>query len=87
MAVYDILLRYDDRDEVRLTDAPFEVGSTIEIAGRLWLVESEQARRGKSRARYTCVQLHEAARELRARSSDLIGRSPDLRDRYEAEQE
>jgi hypothetical protein len=76
MALYEILLRYDDRDEVRLTDSPFEVGSSVEIAGSVWLVQSERA--GRGRACYICVELGEESRELRARSSDLIGRSREL---------
>lgn len=80
MALYEILLRYDDRDEVRLTDSPLEVGSTVEIAGSAWLVQSERARRGRRSARYTCVEAREDSRELRAPSSDLIGRSPELQE-------
>ena len=76
MALYEILMRYDDRDEVRLADSPLEVGSSVEIAGNAWLVQSERAWRGS--ARYICVQLGEESRELRARSSDLIGRSREL---------
>ena len=76
MALYEILLRYHDRDEVRLTDSPLEVGSSVEIAGSAWLVQSGRAWRG--RARYICVELGEQSRELRARSSDLIGRSRGL---------
>jgi hypothetical protein len=87
MGLYEILLRYDDRDEVRLTDSPLEVGSSVEIAGTARLVQSERARRGRRRARYICVELREDSRELRARSSDLIGRSRELPDRLEAEPE
>jgi hypothetical protein len=76
MALYEILLRYDDRDEVRLADAPLEVGSRVEIAGSAWLVQSERTWGG--RARYICVELGEESRELRARSSDLIGRSREM---------
>jgi hypothetical protein len=76
MALYEILLRYNDRDEVRLADSPLEVGSSVEIAGSAWHVQSERAWRG--RARYICVELGEESRELRARSSDLIGRSREL---------
>jgi hypothetical protein len=78
MALYEILLRYDDRDEVRLGDSPLEVGSSVEIAGSAWLVQGERARRGRRAARFVCVELDEESRELRARSSDLIGRSREL---------
>jgi hypothetical protein len=81
MALYEILLRYDDRDEVRLSDSPLEVGSTVEIAGSAWLVQSKRARRGRRRsARYICVEARENSREPRARASDLIGCSPELRE-------
>ena len=77
MALYEILLRYHDRDEVRLTDSPLEVGSSVEIAGSAWLVQSERAWRGGG-SRYICVELGEESRELRARSSNLIGLSREL---------
>lgn len=83
MALYEILLRYDDRDELRLSDSPLEVGSSVEIAGNTWLVQSEQARGGRRGARYICVEVRGDSRELRARSSDLIGRSRELPDRFE----
>jgi hypothetical protein len=78
MAVYEVVLRFPDRDEVRLTDRPIELGGTIEIEGNGWLVESQEANEGLAAARYICVQ--ERPRELRTRSSNLIGRLEELRD-------
>jgi len=75
MAVYEVVLRFLDRDEVRLTDRPIEVGGTLEIAGSGWLVESKEPQDGQAAARYICVERRERSRELRARSSKLIGRS------------
>jgi hypothetical protein len=79
--MYEVLLRYDDREEVRITDQPLEVGSRVQIAGASWLVESEEAKVGRKVARYVCVELRERSVELRASSSELIGRSRELRDR------
>jgi hypothetical protein len=56
MAVYEVVLRFDDREEVRLTDRPLEVGTRVEIVGNKWLVQSYQRRRKPARARYICVQ-------------------------------
>ena len=77
MAVYDVVLRYQDREEVRLTDRPLEVGSELELAGSRWLVQSQEARNGHADMSYICVEVRERARIPRARSSDLIGRPQD----------
>jgi hypothetical protein len=74
MAVYEVVLRFPDRDEVRLTDRPIEVGGTLEINGSGWLVESEEPHDGRAAARLICVELCERSHEFRARSSKLIGR-------------
>jgi hypothetical protein len=71
MAVYEVVLRFDDREEVRLTDRPLRVGSTTEIAGTDWYVESHEL--GRETARYVCVHSH--ALTPAPRSRNLIGRS------------
>jgi hypothetical protein len=53
MAVYEVVLRYEDRDEVRLTDRRPDLGSNRRMAGTKWTVESREA------ARYICVRLPE----------------------------
>jgi hypothetical protein len=73
MAVYEVVLRFQDREEVRLTDRPLEVGSEFELAGSRWLAQSQEARDGRADTSYICVELHERARTPRARSSVLIG--------------
>ena len=85
MAAYEIVMRFPDREEVRLTDTPLAVGSNVEIAGTEWLVQSEEAQQGRVLARFICVELRDESRELRARSSDLIGRSHELRERNNPE--
>jgi hypothetical protein len=86
MAVYEVVLRFPDRDEVRLTDRTIEVGGTLEIEGHGWLVQSEEQNyEGRAAARYICVELRKRSRELRARSSELIGQIEELRDRGAAD--
>jgi hypothetical protein len=50
MPVYEVVLRYEDRDEVRLTDRRPDLGSMIQIAGTHWTVQSREAER------YICVK-------------------------------
>ena len=38
MPLYEIVLVYPDRDETRVTDKLPIPGSTIQVAGRVWLV-------------------------------------------------
>jgi hypothetical protein len=56
MAVYEVVLRFEDREEVRLTDRPLEVGSNVRITGGEWLVQSYEARPEDVAARYICIQ-------------------------------
>ena len=86
MPAYEVLLRFQDRDEVRLTDRPLEVGSQVRIAGVDWLVESHKARAGSRIARYICVELHGRSVDLRAISFKLLGYSHELRDRSKPRQ-
>lgn len=51
MALYEVVLCFQDREEVRLTDRPPRVGETVEIGRRRWIVESAV------RNRYKCVPL------------------------------
>jgi hypothetical protein len=80
MPVYEVLLRYQDHEELRLTDKPLEVGSHVQIAGGNWLVESQEAKEGREVARYICVEVRERSVDLHAISSELLGRSNERRD-------
>ena len=42
MPFYEVLLRYEDRDELRMTDRPLVVGETLQIAGESWTVTLER---------------------------------------------
>ena len=55
MAVYEVVLRFQDREEVRLTDRPLDVGGSVKIGGVEWLVETHQAQNGNGVGRYICV--------------------------------
>ena len=56
MAVYEVILRFDDREEVRLTDRPLEVGRSLRITGSEWLVQRCEPRTERDGARYICVR-------------------------------
>jgi len=58
MAVYEVVLRFQDREEVRVTDQPLHVGNTFQIGGQRWLVEAVDARRGRA-VRCMCGELRE----------------------------
>ena len=56
MPLYEVVLRFPDREEVRLTDDPPPLDSLVDIAGRRWRVQ--QAARAHSRlatGRLICV--------------------------------
>ena len=56
MAVYEVVLRFQDREEVRLTDRPLDVGASMKIGGSEWVVESHQAKNGNGAGRYICIE-------------------------------
>lgn len=57
MAMYHVVLCFEDREEVRLTDRPPELGSTIDVAGSRWVVERHEPGRNGAADRYVCVAL------------------------------
>jgi hypothetical protein len=80
LPLYEIVLRYADHEEVRLTDDPPAVGEEVEIAGRVWVVgEPELVRDLHAEARYVCTEARDKSAQLRARSQGLRIRSGDLR--------
>jgi hypothetical protein len=56
VAVYEVILRFEDREEVRLTDRPLEVGDNLRITGSEWLVQRCEPRPERDGARYICVK-------------------------------
>ena len=63
MAVYHVVLSFQDREEVRLTDRPPELGSTIDIAGSRWIVERHEPGWNGAADRYVCVALPTASNQ------------------------
>jgi len=76
MAVYEVVLRFQDREEIRVTDQPLQVGNTFQIGGRRWVVEGVEARGGRA-VRCVCVALRE-------RRSAVNGGETMLRQRFAA---
>jgi hypothetical protein len=63
MALYEVVLRYPDRDEVRMTDRPLPEGEAVEIGGTSWhVVLDREPADIRAAARYVC-RLSEAQRE------------------------
>jgi hypothetical protein len=59
--MYHVVLSFQDRKEVRLTDRPPELGSTIDIAGSRWVVDRHEPGRNGAADRYVCVALPAAS--------------------------
>lgn len=63
MALYEVVFRYPDRDEVRLTDRPLPEGEVVELGGTSWhVVLDREPADTRAAARYLC-RLSEAQRE------------------------
>jgi len=56
MPLYEVLLQYPDRAELRLTDRPSEVGDTLVAAGKLWYVVGleRETKHVRATARFVC---------------------------------
>jgi hypothetical protein len=53
--VFEIVLRYPDRERVVFSETPLEPGMTVELAGRTWMVlEAVRPRWGGGRVRFLC---------------------------------
>ena len=57
MALYEVVLRFPDRDEVRVTDQPLREGQTIEIEGHVWRVIRTEA---NGNTQFICSPLRQA---------------------------
>ncbi|MGH3135181.1 MAG: hypothetical protein ACRDPV_01640 [Gaiellaceae bacterium] len=55
MPLYEIVLRYPEREKVVLSEIPLQTGKTVEIAGRHWLVFDSLAPSSEgNRVRFVC---------------------------------
>jgi hypothetical protein len=56
MPLYEVLLKRDDDEEIRLTDRALQVGETLTIAEQRWQVQrQEPAKQADAEVRYVCV--------------------------------
>ena len=78
MPLYELVLRYDDREELRLTDRPPSVGDTLLIGYDEWNVVLEhEPRDALARAAFLC----ELAQAQRARAEKLRADDAERRER------
>jgi hypothetical protein len=53
--LYEIELRYPDKDAVVLSEIPLETGKTVELAGRTWYVfDALEPYPDRDRVRFLC---------------------------------
>jgi hypothetical protein len=52
MPLYQVVVRAGEREEVRITDRKYEVGETVEIANRMWVVVAARAATEQEPARF-----------------------------------
>ena len=64
MALYEIVVRYTGREEIRLADQPPPTGVPFEMAGRVWVAEVEEGGPGAT-VRYRCIELRVESRRMR----------------------
>jgi hypothetical protein len=75
MPLYEVELR-GDSVEHRLTDHPLEVGASLRIGAREWVVAEATAARDIAVAlRYVCVRTREEAQALRGQAEVVKTRS------------
>jgi hypothetical protein len=87
MPFYEVVLRYPDRDELRLTDEPLVPGETVDIAGDRWSVVLERDPVDvRATARFLCeltVSQRERAKRMRAFNREIQERLAKLQGRME----
>jgi hypothetical protein len=81
LPLYEIILRYHDRDEVRLADEPPPVGKPFEMAGRIWFACEADPDGSGPNACYICIELRGRSQRLREESERLLSRGAELRAR------
>lgn len=84
MAFFEVLLRYPDRDELRLTDRPLPTDRLVEIAGETWSVTLEREPADiAATARFLCeltTSQGERAQRMQALDRDLRERISAVQD-------
>lgn len=76
--LYELVLRFDDREEIRFTDRPLSVGEILQMDYRDWQVVSKRApSEVQARAAFPC----ELAEAQRARAEKLLADDAERRER------
>ena len=91
MAIYEVVLRYPDRDELRFTDRPLPTDRLVKIAGETWSVTLEREPADiAATARFLCeltTSQRERAQEMQALDREMRERMSELQDRIESSAE
>ena len=80
MALYELVLRYHDHEECRLTDRPPSIGETLQIGYEEWQVVLE---REPSDVRATAAFLCELTAAQRARAEKMQADDAERRERMD----
>jgi hypothetical protein len=87
MPLYEVVLRYPDRDEVRLTDQVLRAGETVSVAGDLWRVTTNGRPRDKrASAGFVCepaLDARERERRAQAWIKELLSHTSKLNGKAE----
>jgi hypothetical protein len=86
--LYQLLLRYEDRDETRFTDRPPPLGAPFQLDGHKWIAwvaeQPELARDIRAAVRYVCIEVCQESERLREHSGRLRALGAGLRARSAA---
>jgi hypothetical protein len=67
--LYEIVLCYPNREHVVLSETPLDPGSTVELAGRSWIVlESIRPMQNAQRIRFICGLSDDSAASAKTNS-------------------
>ena len=87
MPIYEVVLRYPDRDELRFTDRRLPTDRLVEIAGATWSVTVDGAPADiAATARFLCeltTSQRGRAQRMQALDRDMRERRSDVQDRID----
>jgi len=80
MPVYEIVLQFADREELRVTDRPVAMGDELEILGKSWTVVGErEPEENRASGRFVC----EMTNAPRSQAIEMRIEDEELRHRLE----
>ena len=86
MPIYEVVLRYPDRDELRFTDRRVPTDRLVEIAGETWSVTVEREPSDIAATRFLCelaTSQRGPAQQVQALDRDMRERRSDVQDRID----